>query len=155
MKKWNFKVKSNPEEVGKNLKSALGSVNGLVFNMHHDKKDSISFKMRKQILYAWYLVFLNSIIVNGKLSKAGINNETDVEISFNQHFLWKLVIFTHMFVGLGFLFAIISGKSNSSSMYLLGAIILAAGIFLWIMVRKKYEKNVREYKALIAGILGF
>jgi hypothetical protein len=153
MKAWNFIVKSNPKGISKKLRSALGSVNGFVFNMNHDKNDTVTFKVRKRILYAWYLLFLNSIVVNGKLSKTDTENETDVEISFRQHFLWKLVIFTDMSVGLGFLIFLISGKNSSASMYLIGTIILAVGILLWIRVQKKYERNIQEYKTLISEIL--
>ncbi|MCG2461618.1 DUF423 domain-containing protein [Flavobacteriaceae bacterium F89] len=153
MKKWNFKVKSNPKKISKDLESALGTVDGLVFVLNHDKNNSITFKVRKRILYAWYLLYLNSIVVNGKLSKISTENETDVEISFNQHFLWKLVIFTDMSLGLGFLIALISGKNSSPSMYLSATIILAVGIILWIRVQKKYDKNIQEYKSLISEIL--
>ena len=154
MKKWNFKVKSNPQEISQNLESSLKSVSGLAFNMNHDTKNSIKFKMRKRILYAWYLFYLNSIIVNGKLSKADNENETDIEISFNQHFLWKTVIFTDIFVGLGILIAIISGKNSTIYMYLIGTLMLAVGIILWIRIQKKYKRNIQEYKTLISGILG-
>ncbi|WP_100614805.1 hypothetical protein [Confluentibacter citreus] len=154
MKKWNFKIGSNPKEIIKNMKPALESVDGFVFNMNHDKNNSTTFKMRKRILYPWYLLFLNSIVVNGKLSKTDTENETDVEISFQQHFLWKLIIFTHMFLGLGFLIAVVSEKNSSAYLYLIGAIILALGILLWISVQKKYKRNIQEYKALISEILG-
>jgi len=153
MKKWNFKVESSPKEISKNIESALESVNGLVFNMNHDKNNAITFKMRKRILYAWYLFYLNSIVVNGKLSKTDIEKETDVEISFNQHFLWKLVIFTDMSVGLGFLIAVISGKISGASMYIIATTILAVGVILWIRVQKKYERNIQEYKTMISEIL--
>jgi len=153
MKKWNFKVESSPKEISKNIESALEFVNGLVFNMNHDKNNSITFKMRKRILYAWYLFYLNSIVVNGKLSKTDIEKETDVEISFNQHFLWKLVIFTHMSVGLVFLIAVISGKISGASMYIIATTILAVGVILWIRVQKKYERNIQEYKTMISEIL--
>jgi len=109
--------------------------------------------MRKRILYAWYLFYLNSIVVNGKLSKTDIEKETDVEISFNQHFLWKLVIFTHMSVGLVFLIAVISGKISGASMYIIATTILAVGVILWIRVQKKYERNIQEYKTMISEIL--
>ena len=153
MKKWNFKVKSNPNKISMKIESALGSLDGFVFNMYHGKNKSITFKMRKRILYAWYLLFLNSIVVNGKLSKTNTENETDVEISFNQHLLWKLVIFTDMSVGLGFLIILILGKNSSASMYLIGIIILAIGMILWISVQKKYDRNIQEYKTLISEIL--
>ena len=155
MKKWNLTVKNNPQDISQNLESALKSVDGLAFNIKHDKKKSIKFKMRKRIQYVWYLIYINSIIVNGKLSKTDIENETNVEILFSQHFLWKLVILTHILLGLGFLIAIISGKNSSAITYSFGAGILALGIVLWIMVQKKYERNVQEYKTLISKILKF
>lgn len=154
MKKWNFKVKNNPKAISKNLESALGTVDGFVLHINHNQNNAITFKMRKRILYAWYLLFLNSIVVHGKLSKSDIENETDVAISFKQHFLWKLVIFTDMSVGLGFLIAVISGKNSSASLYLIGTLILAVGIVLWIRVQQKYKSNIQEYKTLISGILG-
>ena len=153
MKKWTFRIKNNPKNISEKIESQLGSVSGLVFNMNHDKNNSITFRMRKRIQYAWYLLFLNSIVVKGKLSKTDAENETDVAISFNQHFLWKLVIFTDLSVGLGFLIAVISGNNSSASMYLIGTIILSIGIILWISVHKKYERNIQEYKTLISGIL--
>ncbi len=155
MKAWNFKLKSNPNEISQNLESALKSVDGLVFNMTRDKKNSITFQMRKRIQYAWYLIYINSINVNGKLSKTDTENETKVEILFSQHFLWKLVIYTHVFMGLGFLIAIFSGSSSSSSMYILGGILIGLGIVLWIAVQKKFEKDTQKYKALISEILEF
>ena len=153
MKKWTFRIKNNPKKNSETIESQLGSVNELVFKMNHDKNNSITFRMRKRIQYAWYLLFLNSTVVNGKLSKTEAGNETDVEISFNQHFLWKLVIFTNLSVGLAFLIAIISGDNSNASMYLFGTLILAVGIILWVTVQKKYKRNIQEYKTLISGIL--
>lgn len=153
MKKWNFKLKNNPKEISENIKSTLGSINGFVVDMNHDKNNSTTFKMRKRILYPWYLLFLNSIVVNGKLLKTDTENETDVEISFKQHFLWRLVIFANLIVTLGFLITVISGKNNSIWTYLIATVILAVIILIWIIIRNKYEKNVQEYKTLISGIL--
>lgn len=153
MKKWNLKVKSNPQDISNNLESAFKSVDGLVFSINRGEKKSVKFKLRKRILYAWYLPYVNSIIVNGKLSKPDNKNGTDVEILFNQHFLWKLIVFMHIILGLGFLTAIVSGKSSSYFTYLFGAIILALGIFLWVKMQKKYQKNIQEYKTLISKIL--
>lgn len=154
MKKWNLKVKSNPQDISNNLESAFKSVEGLAFSINRGKKDSIKFEMRKRILYAWYLPYVNSIIVNGKLSKTNNLNGTNVEIIFNQHFLWKLVIFIHIVLGLGFLTAIILEKSSNAFTYLFGALFLALGIFLWVKVQKKYEINIQEYKTLISKNLG-
>ncbi len=153
MRKWNLKVKNDPQEVSQNLKSALKSVDGLVFNLNQDEKNSIKFKVRKRIQYAWYLIFSNNVVVDGKLSKTGSENETDVEISFSQHFLWKLVIFTYLLLVMGLLIAVILGRNGSFSTYLFGAIILAIGILMWFTAQKKYERNIEEYKVLISQIL--
>ncbi len=149
MKNWNLKLKNNPQDVSNNLESAFKSVDGLLFDINRGEKNAIKFKMRKRILYAWYLPYVNSIIVNGKLSKTE-NNGTDVEILFHQHFLWKFLIFMHIVLGIGFLIAMILEKSSNGFTYLFGAIILALGIFLWVKVQKKYEKNIQEYKTLIS-----
>ena len=152
MKKWNFKVKRNPKVHRKNLESSLGPLNGFVFDMKQGASNLISFKIRKRLLYAWYIIYHNNVIVNGRLSKAGTKGETNVHISFTQHFLWKFVIFAHLFLGLGFVVAIISGNSDTP-MYLLAVMTLAVGIFLWFRTQKKYKRNVQEYKALISKTL--
>ncbi len=153
MKRWNFKVKSNVQEITKKLDSALGSVDGLDFNIDNGNNDLVTFKVRKRSLYAFYLMFVNKIIVNGKILKTNTENETNIEISFTQYFLWKLIIFTHMFLGLGFLIMIILGINSSAFMYILGGIVLAVGIVLSIAVQKKFEKDIQEYKTLISKIL--
>ncbi|MCM5663999.1 DUF423 domain-containing protein [Galbibacter mesophilus] len=154
MKKWNFKIKSNPKELGEKIESSLNSVNGLVFNLDCDKNDSINFKIRKRILYPWHLFFLNSLVVNGKLSKTKIENESNVEISFNQHFLWVAVILADMILGLSLLIVVVSGKDNNVYTYLIGTLILAIGVILWIRTQRKYEQNIQEYKILISQVLG-
>ena len=153
MKKWNFKVKSNVQEISKKLDAKLGSVEGFVFNIDNSNNDSVTFKVRKQALYAFYLIFINKIIVNGKILKTDTENETNLKITFTQYFLWKLVVFTHMFLGMGFIIAIISGNSSNPLMYILGGILLTVGIVLWITVQKKFEKDIQEYKTLISKIL--
>lgn len=154
MKVWNFKIKEDPKELSKKIESALGSVNGLVFNIDHTKNDSVAFKMRKRILYPWYLFFLNSLVVNGRLSKEETDKETNVEISFKQHFLWILVIIVDIILGLAFIASVISEKNNNAFNYLIGTIILAIGIILWLRIQKKYETNVKEYKLLISKTFG-
>ncbi len=153
MKKWNFKIKNNPKELGEKIASELDTIKGLVFNLDHDKNDTVTFKIRKRILYPWYLFYLNSIVVNGKLLKTQTENESDVEISFNQHFLWVSVILADILLGLSLLIAVVSGKNNNASMYLIGAVILAVGLVLWIRIQKKYKANIQEYKTLISQIL--
>ncbi len=154
MKNWNLKIKNNPQDVSNNLEAAFRSIDGLLFDINRGEKNSIKFKMRKRILYAWYLPYVNSIIVNGKLSSTDNKNGTNIEILFNQHFLWKLLIFIHIFLGLGFLTALILDKSSNAYSYVFGAIILGLGIFLWVKVQKKYERNIQEYKTLISKTLG-
>lgn len=153
MKTWKFKVKSNPNDTSEKLKSALKSVDGFVFNINRDNNNSVTFKVRKRILYAWYMVFQNWTIVNGKLLKVDTEDKTDVEISFDQHFLIKLIVSIHLLLGLGLLVAIISGINSSAYMYIIGGILLALGIILWIGVQKKFEKDTQKYKTLISQIL--
>lgn len=155
MQTWNFKVQNNPLETGKQLQASLASINGLVFSMNTTKNNAITFKIRKRILYAWYLIYQNYIIVDGKLSESGTEGETNVEVSFTKHFLMRLIIFTHIFLGLGFLLVIISGVSSNASMYIIGGILLAIGLFIWYDERKRTNKKIQEFKTLISGIMTF
>ena len=153
MKAWNFKTESNPTDISKKLESKLGLDNGFVFSVNNDEKKSITFKISKQILYGWYWAYQNWTIINGKLLKIDTEDKTNVEISFNQHFLIKLIMFTHIFLGLGLLIAIISGISNSNSLYIFGGIILVLGVFLWVALQRKFERDTQKYKTLISEIL--
>ncbi|APQ17916.1 hypothetical protein [Maribacter hydrothermalis] len=154
MKLWNFEAKNNPKEISNKLESALKTA-GFVFNTNCDENNSVTFKVRKRILYAWYMAFQNWTIVNGKLVKTDNENSTDVEISFNQHFLIKLIVFTHISLILGLLIAIIAGINSSPTMYIFGGLILALGIVLWIGVQRKFEKDIQKYKTLISEILEY
>lgn len=153
MKVWNFKTESNPTDISKKLESTLGLDKGFVLSVDDDKSNSITFKIRKRILYAWYWAYQNWTIVNGKLLEIDAENKTDVEISFNQHFLIRLITFTHIFLGLVLLIAIISGVSNSNSLYIFGGILLILGVLLWIALKRKFEKDIQNYKSLISEIL--
>jgi len=153
MRNWNFKVRSNIHEIINKLDTSLATANGFVFNIDDNKKDPIKFKLQKRGLYAFYLMFVNKIVVNGKILKTDAENETNIEISFTQYFLWKLVVFAHLFLGLAFLFAIFLGINNSAPMYILGGILLVIGVVLWIAVQKKFQKDIQEYKTLISKIL--
>jgi len=155
MKEWNFKVESNPTDISKKLESTIGSNNGFIFSVNKDENKSITFKIRKRILYVWYWAFQNWTIINGKLLKIDTEKKTNVEISFNQHFLIRLITFTNIVVGLGLLIGTISGILNNTSLYLylFGGIILVLGIFLWIAMQRKYEKDIQKYKLLISDIL--
>jgi len=150
MKAWNFKVKSNPQEIGKKLDSALGSVGGFVFKMDPGTNDSITFKVRKRSLNYLNFIRENQIIVNGKLLETDAENETDIEISFTQHFL--TILYVSFFVSLGLLSIIVGISRNAILLY--GGILLVIGIALWIDVRKNSERNIQKYKTLISEILG-
>lgn len=146
-------MNSNPNVISKNLDSSLDSVNGFVLSIKKEGSDKILFKIRKRLQYAWYIIYHNNVVVNGKLSNSDSLNETNVEISFKQHFLWKLVIITHFLLGIVFIIAIISSKNSGIAMYSLAAVTIAIGIYLWLRLKKKHERNIQEYKTLISEIL--
>jgi hypothetical protein len=154
MQEWNLKVKSNVQEIIKKLEATLGYVDGFVFNIDNDKNDSVTFKVRKRGLYAFQIILLNRIIVNGKILKTDTENETDVEISFTQDVLTKLIMFINIFFGLGLsLTALISGINSNSYMLIAGGILITIGIALWFDVQQRFERNIQKYKTLISEIL--
>lgn len=153
MKTWNLNVKSNPKEIGDKLESGL--VDRFVFKVIRDKDDPVSFRLRKRILYIWYMYFHNWTIVNGKILKGDTAEETNVKISFTQHWFIKLIIYSQMLLGLGFIIAIFLGFKSSTSLYIPGGILLALGVVLWIVVKMKFKKDIQGYKALISEILKF
>ena len=150
MKTWNYKVKSIPHEIIKKLDSALGYVNGFVFNIDDAKSDSLTFNVRKRILNPLQIILYNKIKVNGKILKTDSENETNVEVSFSQHFL--TILYVSVFFGFG-LVALIYGLVSGATMYLLGGILLLVGIILWIDVKKRFKRDIQKYKTLISEIL--
>lgn len=152
MKTWKFKLKNSPKEISTKLESELKSIGGFVFNMNLINNKSVTFKVRKRILYAWYMAFQNWTVVKGKLLKNDIENETNVEITFNQHFFIRLIIFAHIVLVLGFLIALITGINVNITQYILGGTLLALGIVLWIAIQRKIEKDIQKYKSLITDI---
>lgn len=150
MKTWNFKVKSNPQEIVKKLDSAFGSVDGMVFNMEHDKNDSVVFKVRKRIQDAFAVIHDNQTIVYGKILKKDIENVTDVEISFTQHFLRIVYVSIYLFFGL---LAIFLGISGSAAIFIIAGLLIATGIAIWVDVKKRFKKDIQKYKTLISEIL--
>lgn len=153
MKRWNFKVKSSIEEITRKLDTTLGTADRFELDINKGKDNSTTFRVQKRGLYAFYLMFLNKIIVKGAMLKSETEEETNIEISFTQYFLWKLVIYSHIVLCLGFVVALFSKVGSSAFMYVLGAILLAVGIILWITVQNKFKKDIQEYKTLISGIL--
>lgn len=152
MKTWKFKLKNSPKEISTKLESELKSIGGFVFNMNLINNKSVTFKVRKRILYAWYMAFQNWTVVKGKLLKNDIENETNVEITFNQHFFIRSIIFAHIVLVLGFLIALITGVNVNITQYILGGTLLALGIVLWIAIQRKIEKDIQKYKSLITDI---
>lgn len=151
MKVWNLKVKSDSQDIIKKLNSAFGSGNGFVLDLDSDNYNSVTFKVRKRILYAFQTVLRNHIIAKGKIRSTETENETDVEISFKQHFLNKLEVSVFLFLGL---LAIIFGifKSNPTAS-ISGGILIGVGIVLLVFVQKQFSKNIQEYKNLFSEVL--
>lgn len=154
MKQWNFKIKNNPKDIVEKLESSLRPVDGFVLNIKKEKNDSLAFRLRKRGLYAFQVLFQNRIIVNGKIIKTNTKNKTDLEISFTQDYLTKLIIFIFITSGLGLcLTAIISETNDNSYMLIIGGILLIIGIALWFDINRRFEKNIQKYKKLISEIL--
>lgn len=152
MKAWRFKLKRSPLEISEKLESELKSIGGFVINMNHENKKSVTFKIRKRILYIWYMAFQNWTVVKGELFNNGAENETNVKITFDQHFFIRLIIFTHIILVFGFLIAIILGIKVNAYMYIIVGILLALGVVLWFAIQRKFEKDIQKYKSLITKI---
>ena len=150
MKKWNFIVKSNPDEIIKKLDSDFEPVKGMVFNINHDKNGSIVFKLRKRIQDSNAIMQENLTIVHGRMLKTENENETDVEISFKQHFL--RIFYVSIFLIFGLL-AIILGIIGSTTLFIIAVFILAIGIASSIVARKGFRRDIRKYKTLISKTL--
>lgn len=145
-------MKKSPKEISDKLETELGSIGGFVFNKSYGENNSLTFKVRKRILFAWYWAFQNWTIVNGELLKNDVENTTNVQITFYQHWLIRLIVLTHIILGLGFLIAVISGINGNAFMYILGATLLVLGIILWIAIQRKFQKDTQKYKSLITEI---
>ena len=117
-----------------------------------EKNESVTFKVRKRILYAWYMAFQNWTVVKGELLKNDTENMTNVEITFNQHFFIKLILFTHIILVLGFLIALLSGTNLNATIYIIGGTVISVGIVLWIALQRKFEKDIQNYKSLFTDI---
>ncbi|MEP6260341.1 MAG: DUF423 domain-containing protein [Gillisia sp.] len=153
MKDWNFQVKNSPKEISEKLESALGGANRFVLNMNYDKINPAKFKIRKRLLLPFEINTQNNIIVKGEISKKHTGNKTEIDVSFTQHPLSKLLMYGHIILGLGFLAAIILEYSNNTYTYLIGGILISIGVLLGIHLKKNFDKNVQEYKKLISEIL--
>ena len=150
MKNWNFKLKNRPKEIIKKLESELNSIGGFSFN----NKNATTFNFRKRILYPWYYVFQNWTVVNGELTENNVEHNTEVKISFNQHFLIMLIIFTHLILGLGLILGLFLSTKNEPLTYILGGLVMAFGIIIWISANRKFKKDTEKYKVLITKTFG-
>lgn len=139
MKHWKFTTKRNTKEVFKSLRTK-----GFVFQQN----DKTNFTLRKRILYPFYLIFQNSLVVSGKMVNTADENETEVEISFQQHFLWKSLVVVHQLLFLAWGIALIV-QSN----FVTGTLLLGASALLWSAVRLKYQRNIAAYKTLFTKLL--
>lgn len=153
MKTWNFQVKNSPKEISEKLQSSLGNANKFVLNLNNDRINPVKFKIRKRLLLAFEINVQNNIIVNGKFLKAASKKGTNVEISFNQHPLAKLLLFGYIILGVGLLAGIILELNNNSTLYITTGVLLIIGFLLAIQLKKNFDKNVQEYKKLISEIL--
>ena len=151
MKRWNFKTQNNPETVLKKMEATLGATNGFVFDIDSNNKDSVVFNLRKRVLHISQIILNNSIIVNGNILKTDVDNETNIEINFNQHLVLKLYI--SIWLGAGICLIIAGILSSYSLMYALGGASLLIACAIWIDSRKKFQSNIQEYKTLMTGIL--
>ena len=150
MKNWNFKLKNRSKEIIEELESELNSIGGFSFN----NKNATTFNFRKRILYPWYFVFQNWTVVNGELLENNVENNTEVKISFNQHFLIILIIFTHLILGLGLILGLFVATNNEPTALILGGLVIAFGIIIWIAANRKFKKDTEKYKVLITEIFG-
>lgn len=150
MKNWNFKLKKRPKEIIEELTSKLNTIGGFSFN----NENTNTFNFRKRILYPWYYAFQNWTVVKGKLVENNVENTTEVKISFKQHFLIILIIFTHLILGLGLILGLFLGTNNQPLTYILGGLIIAFGIIIWITATRKFQKDSEKYKVLITETFG-
>ncbi|WP_411896084.1 DUF423 domain-containing protein [Winogradskyella sp. A2] len=150
MESWNFKIEKRPNEITERLESELNSIGGFVF----DRKNPTTFSFRKRVLYPWYMAFQNWTVVNGKLSNDNTNNTTNVKISFNQHFLIQLIVYTHIILGLGLILGLFISTKNEPSTYIVGGLIIGFGVVIWIAIKRKFKKDTEKYKGLITETFG-
>lgn len=155
MKRWNFQVNNSPEEISDKLKSSFGRTQRFAFSIKSDEHPRVKFSLRKRVLLAFEILTQNNLIAVGKIFRTNPGKKTDVEINFRLHPLSKLVLYTHIVLGLGLLAGMIFEKYNDPYTPLIGGTFLAIGILFWLHLQKVFKKHVQEYKTLISEILEF
>ena len=154
MKEWNLKLKCDVQEIITKLDSSFGSADGFLFNIDKNKSDPVTFKLRKRGLYAFQILLLNRITVNGKILRSEREKETEVEILFTQDLFTKLIIFIEISVGLGLsLTALILGIESNPYLFIAGVIVSMIAIGVWFDVKHRSRINIQKYKKLISDIL--
>ena len=154
MKKWNLKIKNDVQGIIRKLDSTFGSAEGFVFNLEKGNSDSVTFKLRKRGLYAFQILLLNRITVNGTILKSDSEKETEVEILFTQDLFTKLIIFLEISVGLGLsLTALFLGIESNPYLFIAGVILSMIAIGVWFDVKQRSRINIQKYKKLISEVL--
>lgn len=153
MGKWSFRVEGNSEGAIEKLETAFGKLNGFVFETTNENTNSIKFKLRKRILYGWYMAFQNWTIVSGTMLDTRSEDETIVKISFGHHFLIKTLVFTHIFLVVGLLVGLFLGLYSNTSTYILGGIVFTLGVILGVTAQNKFKQDTQKFKMLISEIL--
>jgi len=152
MRLWSFKIENNTRDIINKLNLSLGSTDAFVFNIDNESNNIVEFNLRKRVLNPFQILLNNKVIINGKILKSKSNNETDIEISFAQHYLTKFIIFSHIIVGL-ILIVLSLQKGFDAFSLVIGGIFLIIGVSFWIDVKNRFEKNILNYKKLISDIL--
>jgi hypothetical protein len=152
MKKWSFKSDKDFEEISNKLKSTFGAAKGFVIEIKSDNSIT-SFKIRKRILYGWYMAFHNWTLVKVKLMKLNDKNKTCIVIVFKQHFLIKIILYTYVILGIIFFIRIIFEINNTTAKSILGGLLLVFGILIWNAIQKKFKRDIKKFKMLISEIL--
>lgn len=149
MKNWNFKVQGSPQEIIEKLESALRSADGFVFSVDNDSK---LFNFRKRVKFPDQILHRNRVVAKGKILSTTAGNETDLEISFAQHFFMKMTVFSVIIFWIS-LIALIPRISSGITLYIIEGVAIAVGVLLLIALQKKFKRDIQKYKTLISEIL--
>ena len=154
MEKWSFKVRNSPKGISEKLYSSFGELKNVVLDVNHEEKSG-EFKVRRRMFFMYGISDTTNIIINGKTLKTPTDNETNIEISFTQSLIGKLLVYGHIVLGLGFIIGLILKSDINSYIFTAGGIVLtiAAVLGLHKMAQDNFNKHVKEYKTLFSRIL--
>ena len=152
MNKWNIKVAKKPKEIIDNLKASFGSGNSFVFNFDEIKNNSIKFDIRKRAHHMFQISDGNIISANGLILKEDSSNETNIEVSFAQHFFTKLWIAIYIPLCIGWII-FLQKMTNNTYLLIVGYLLfLIVGILYWLETKKKFKQNIKKYKTLLSEV---